>query len=143
MEERRFTMCGSLKNVCIAISAFQLSTACAKIFCTVQAISDLRCLPDAVGTYSNGRYLAERLLYLTSTSLSTGGIERQRAVDEARQVMKDIDERYRVLRQGDPAGDVRPAREPRVTQQMDASERLWRSETRRFVEHVLDRKRVV
>src|SRR3546814_3272507 len=47
--------------------------------------------------YFNGvrGFDVERLLYLTSTSLSTGGIERQRAVDEAKQVMKDIDERYR------------------------------------------------
>src|SRR3546814_3218715 len=70
-EKKSFTGFGSLKTNLIAIVAFLLFTAGAQIFFTVQAISDLRGLPETVGTYSNGRYLAERLLYLTSTSLST------------------------------------------------------------------------
>src|SRR3546814_20724949 len=118
-EKKGFTGSGSLKTNLIAIVAFLLFTAGAQIFFTVQAISDLRGLPETVGTYSNGRYLAERLLYLTSTSLSTGGLERQRAVEAARQVMKDIEERYRGLRQGASAGGGGPARDARGTPATD------------------------
>src|SRR3546814_3304247 len=60
-EKKSFTEFGSLKTNLIAIVAFLLFTAGAQIFFTVQAISDLRGLPETVGTYSNGRYLAERL----------------------------------------------------------------------------------
>src|SRR3546814_473288 len=92
-EKKGFTGSGSLKTNLIAIVAFLLFTAGAQIFFTVQAISDLRGLPESVGVYSSGRYHAERLLYLTSTCLSTSGAARQRAIDEARQVFNDLNDR--------------------------------------------------
>ena len=137
-EGRSFMGFGSLKTNLIAIVGFLLITAGSQIFLTFQAISDLRGLPETTNVYSNGRYLASRLLYLTSAALSTAGTDRQRVVEEAREMMGEMDERYRVLRAGDPATGVQAAEDARVLQQLDASERLWRRETKPFIDEVLN-----
>lgn len=137
-ERRNFLGFGSLKTNLIAIVGFLLITAGAQIFLTFQAISDLRGLPETVNVYASGRYFAARLHYVTATSLATAGTDRQRLVDEARALVGEMDERYRVLRNGDPAAGIQPAQDTGVLQQLEASERLWRSETKPFVERALN-----
>ncbi len=83
-----------------------------------------------------GRYRAYEMLYLCRRLFEVTGEDRAKVLGELHEAKSRTGERFKQLRDGDPALGIAPATDPRILSQISTRERLWEQEAKPLVDRV-------
>lgn len=122
------------------LGAITLALLCVSLLLVASGLytlSQTRGSTARINQFGNGRKQTYQYLYLAHRLFDETGASRDEVVAELRELMDAVDDRYRILSQGDPALGIVPATEPEVLAAMQSVDQRWRTQIRPMLERLM------